>query len=104
MEREVLFVAGAGLVSVAIRLAPELWLRGRAPPTTLAKALPWLPVVIAGTMVGVLHLGAAPDDRLPYVLAAVPAGATLLWRRSFYLPLVTGAVALAALRWAGFAG
>lgn len=92
-------MALAGLVSVAIRLAPEAWLRGREPPGPLARALPWLPVVVAGALVGVLHLGAAAEARWEYVLAAIPAGLTLLWRRSFYLPLVTGAATLALLRY-----
>lgn len=98
MQGEWLLVLGAGLVSALIRLAPEAWLRGRAPPSTLARALPWLPVVVAGALVGVLHLGAASDDRAHYVLAAIPAGLTLLWKRSFYLPLAVGAVSLALLR------
>ncbi|HWG89597.1 MAG TPA: AzlD domain-containing protein [Candidatus Thermoplasmatota archaeon] len=97
---------GAGLVSVAIRLAPEAWLRGRAPPGPLARALPWLPVVMAGAFVAVLHLDVAADKRALYLIAAIPAGLTLLWVRSFYLPLVTGAVTLALLRWwsPGFLG
>lgn len=98
MQGEWLLVAGAGLVSAAIRLAPEAWLRGRAPPDALARALPWLPVVVAGALVGVLHLGAAPALRNEYLVAAIPAAATLALRRSFYLPLAAGAVALAALR------
>jgi branched-subunit amino acid transport protein len=98
VEGEWLLVLGAGAASVAIRLAPEAWLRGRAPPKVLADALPWLPIAVAGALVGVLHLGAAGDVRWQYVIAAVPAGATLLWRRSFYLPLVAGAATLAALR------
>lgn len=93
-----LLVAGAGLVSVFVRLLPEAWLRGRTPPETLARALPWVPVVVAGALVGVLHLGAAADVRGEYVLAAIPASLTLLWRRSFYLPLVVGAATLALLR------
>lgn len=95
---EWLLVAGAGLVSVVIRLAPEAWLRGRAPPALLARALPWLPVSVAGALAGVLHFGASPEVRVEYLLAAVPAGLTLLWRRSFYFPLLTGAAALALLR------
>lgn len=98
MQGEWLVVAGAAIVSVAIRLAPEAWLRGRAPPAALARALPWLPVVVAGALVGVLHLGAPAELRWQYLVAAVPAGATLMWRRSFYLPLVVGALTLAALR------
>ena len=99
MQGEWLFVAAAGLASAAIRLAPEAWLRGRAPPGPLARALPWLPVVVAGALVGVLHLGAPPAVRWQYLIAAVPAGLTLLWKRSFYLPLVAGAATLAVLRW-----
>lgn len=96
-----LLVALAGGASVAIRLAPELWLRGREPPRVLADALPWVPVAVAGALVAVLHLGAPPAVRVEYLIAAVPAAATLLWRRSFYLPLVVGALTLAALRaWA----
>lgn len=45
-----------------------------------------------------LHLGAPADVRWQYAIAAVPAGLTLLWRRSFYLPLVAGAATLALLR------
>jgi len=82
-----------------MRLAPELWLRGRPPPGPLARALPWLPVCVAGALVGVLHLGAASDLRAQYLVAAVPAALTLLWKRSFYLPLIVGAATLAALRW-----
>lgn len=93
-------VLGAGLASLALRVAPEAWLRGRAPPPALAQALPWLPVVVAGTLVGVLHLGAEGDLRWQYVVAAVPAGLTLLWRRTFYLPLLAGAATLALLRFA----
>ncbi|HUR69320.1 MAG TPA: AzlD domain-containing protein [Candidatus Thermoplasmatota archaeon] len=89
---------GAGAASVAIRLAPEMWLRGRAPPTALARALPWLPVVVAGALAGILHFGAPPDVRSQYLIAAIPAGSTLLWRRSFYLPLLAGAATLALLR------
>lgn len=97
MQGEWLVVLGAGVVSAFIRLAPEAWLRGREPPRALARALPWLPVVVAGTLAGALHLASA-DTRWEYLIAAVPAGATLLWRRSFYLPLVAGAVTLALLR------
>lgn len=92
---------GAGLVCVLIRLAPEAWLRGRPPPPALARTLPWVPVVVAGALAGVLHLGAAPGLREQYLLAAIPAAATLLWRRTFYLPLVVGAATLALLRWLG---
>lgn len=99
MEGEWWIVLGAGGVSALLRLAPEAWLRGRAPPGPLARALPWLPVIVAGTLVGVLHLGAARDLRWQYAIAAVPAAATLLWRRSFYIPLVVGAATLALLRW-----
>lgn len=91
-------VLGAGAASAALRLAPEIWLRGREPPTALARALPWLPVVVAGTLVGVLHLGADAALRWQYVLAAIPAGLTLLWRRTFYLPLLAGAATLALIR------
>ncbi|HWH08435.1 MAG TPA: AzlD domain-containing protein [Candidatus Thermoplasmatota archaeon] len=98
MEGEWLLVLGAGLASAALRLAPEAWLRGRAPPPLLRESLAWLPVVVAGALVGVLHLGAAADVRAQYILASVPAGLTLLWRRSFYLPLVAGAATLALLR------
>lgn len=98
MQGEWWIVLGAGGVSVLMRLAPEAWLRGRAPPGPVARALPWLPVVVAGTLVGVLHLGAPADDRTFYVLAAIPAAATLLWRRTFYVPLLVGAAALTLLR------
>lgn len=98
MVNEWLIVAGAGVVSIAIRLAPEAWLRGRAPPLALARALPWLPVVVAGALVGVLHFGAEGALRTEYVIAAIPAALTLVWRRSFYLPLLAGAVTLALLR------
>lgn len=98
LERAWIVVVGAGLASVALRLAPELWLRGRAPPTLLARSLPWLPVIVAGALAGVLHLGAADDLRWQYLIAAVPAGLTLLWKRSFYLPLIVGAATLALLR------
>lgn len=93
-----LLVVGAGAVSVLVRLLPEAWLRGRAPPSALARALPWVPVVVAGALVGVLHLGAPTDVRWQYVMAAVPAALTLLWRRSFYIPLLVGATVLAAIR------
>lgn len=93
-----LVVLATGAASVAIRVAPELWLRGRAPPAPVARALPWVPVAVAGALAGALHLGAPADVRWQYAVAAVPAAATLLWRRSFYLPLVAGAVTLAALR------
>lgn len=97
-----MLVAAAGLACIAIRIAPEAWLRGRAPPGPLARALPWVPVVVSGALVGVLHLG-DPAVRAEYAMAAVPAAATLLWRRSFYLPLLAGAVTLAALRaWGSF--
>lgn len=98
MQAEWLLVIGAGAASIAIRLAPEAWLRGRAPPPFLARALPWLPVVVAGALAGVLHLGAPPALRWEYVVAAIPAALTLLWRRSFYLPLLAGAATLALLR------
>ena len=91
-------VLGAALLSAAIRLAPELWLRGRAPPGPLARTLPWLPIAVAGTFVGLLHLGAAPAVRTGYLIAAIPAALTLLWRRTFYVPLLVGAATLAALR------
>lgn len=98
MQPEWILVLGAGIVSIALRLAPEAWLRGREPPTLLARSLPWLPVIVAGALVGVLHLGAADDVRAQYLIAAVPAGLTLLWKRSFYLPLIVGALTLAILR------
>jgi len=99
VQGEWFLVLAAGGASAALRLAPEGWIRGRAPPKLLANALPWLPVVVAGALVGVLHLGAPTSLRWQYAIAAVPAGATLLWRRSFYLPLVAGAATLAILRW-----
>ncbi|MGB0652628.1 MAG: AzlD domain-containing protein [Thermoplasmatota archaeon] len=86
-----------GLVSIAIRLLPEALLRGREPPIWIAVGLPWLPVAVAGTFVGVMHL----DDaalRLEYVVAGGLGALTLLWRRTFYLPLVVGAVTLAVWR------
>lgn len=95
---EWILVLGAGAASILLRLAPEVWLRGRAPPTALARALPWLPVAVAGALVGVLHLGAPSALRWEYLVAAVPAALTLLWRRSFYLPLLAGAATLALLR------
>lgn len=98
MRPEWILVLGAGAVSIALRLAPEAWLRGREPPTLLARSLPWLPVIVAGALVGVLHLGAASDVRWQYLIAAVPAGLTLLWKRSFYVPLIVGAATLAILR------
>ena len=98
MQGEWLLVLGAGLASALLRLAPEAWLRGRAPPPLLRDSLVWLPVVVAGALVGVLHLGAAGDVRWEYLVASVPAGLTLLWRRSFYLPLVAGALTLGILR------
>lgn len=98
MDREWLLVLGIGLASVALRLLPEAWLRGRAPPAPVAAALPWLPACVAGTMLGVLHFGVGPALRLEYLAAAAAAGLTLLWRRSFYLPIVAGAVVLALLR------
>jgi branched-subunit amino acid transport protein len=91
-------VLAIGLVSAAIRLLPEAWLRGRAPPRFVADALPWLPACVAGALLGALHFGAPADDRLPYLLAAAAASLTLLWRRSFYLPIVAGALVLALLR------
>lgn len=91
-------VGGAAAVSVLIRLAPEILLRGRAPPGPVAETLPWLPVAVVGVFVGVVHLGAAPDVRVEYLIAAVPAALTLLWRRTFYLPLAIGALTLAVLR------
>jgi len=93
-----LLVLGAAVVSVAIRLAPELWLRGRAPPGPLARTLPWLPIAVAGAFVGLLHIGAPPAVRLEYAVAAVPAALTLLWRRTFYVPILAGAATLALLR------
>lgn len=93
-----LLVLGIGLASAAIRLLPELWLRGREPPALVRDALPWLPACVAGTLLGVLHFGAEPALRLEYLVAAGAASATLLWRRSFYLPIVAGALALALLR------
>lgn len=98
LTTEWLVVLAAAAVSVAIRLAPEAWLRGREPPKVVRDALPWVPVVVAGALVGVLHLGADADVRWEYLIAAVPAGLTLLWRRSFYLPLLAGAATLALLR------
>lgn len=92
-----LLVASA-VVSALIRLLPELWLRGEEPPGPLARVLPWLPVAVAGVFVGVLHIGAEPHLRLAYVLAAVPAGLSLLWRRSFFIPILVGAFSLALLR------
>lgn len=100
MQPEWILVLGAGAASIALRLAPEAWLRGREPPPLLARSLPWLPVIVAGALVGVLHMGAASDVRWQYLIAAVPAGLTLLWKRSFYLPLIVGAATLAVLRWA----
>lgn len=98
MEPEWILVLGGGAASIALRLAPEAWLRGREPPGLLARSLPWLPVLVAGALVGVLHLGAAQDVRAQYLIAAVPAGLTLLWKRSFYLPLIVGAITLALIR------
>lgn len=98
MQAEWLLVLGAGAASIALRLAPEAWLRGREPPTLLARSLPWLPVIVAGALAGVLHLGAPTDMRWQYLVAAIPAGLTLLWKRSFYLPLIVGAATLAILR------
>ncbi|MHB8606206.1 MAG: AzlD domain-containing protein [Thermoplasmatota archaeon] len=93
-----LLAGAAGAVTIAIRLLPEAWLRGREPAPFLARTLPWVPVAVAGALIGVLHLGAASGVRVGYLLAAIPAAATLLWRRSFYFPIVAGAVTLALLR------
>lgn len=54
--------------------------------------------MVAGALAGALHLSAEGDARWQYLVAAVPAGLTLLWRRSFYLPLVAGAATLALIR------
>lgn len=99
MQGEWLLVLGAGGVAILIRLVPEVLLRGHAPPGVIARALPWLPVVVAGTLAGVLHLGAPSAVRWEYVVAAVPAALTIAWRRSFYLPLLAGAATLALLRY-----
>ena len=101
MDREWALVLAIGAVSVAIRLLPEAWLRGRAPPKVVADALPWLPACVAGALLGVLHFGAPTGVQVEYLLAAAAASLTLLWRRSFYLPIVAGALALALLRNAG---
>lgn len=101
MQVEWIIVLGGGLLSVAIRLAPEAWLRGREPPKTIARTLPWLPVAVAGALAAVLHLDQPGDLRTEYLIAAVPAALTLLWKRSFYLPLLVGAATLAVLRWLG---
>jgi branched-subunit amino acid transport protein len=93
-----LLVLAIGGVSAVIRLLPEAWLRGRAPPKAVADALPWLPACVAGALLGVLHFGAPPDARADYLLAAAAASLTLLWRRSFYLPILAGALTLALLR------
>lgn len=98
MDREWAVALAIGLVSVAIRLLPEAWLRGRAPPKAVADALPWLPACVAGALLGVLHFGAPPDMRFDYLMAAGAASLTLLWRRSFYLPILAGALVLALLR------
>lgn len=98
MSYEWAIVLGGGLASLALRWAPELWLRDRQPPTLIADALPWLPVTVAGTMAGLLHLGAAPELRLEYLAAAAVGSLSLLWRRSFYLPLFLGALTLALWR------
>jgi branched-subunit amino acid transport protein AzlD len=98
MADEWLLVLGIGLASAAIRLVPELWLRGREPPPLVRDALPWLPACVAGTLLGVLHFGAPSGLRLEYLAAAGAASLTLLWRRSFYLPIAAGAVVLAVWR------
>lgn len=99
MEAELwLVILGGGLLSVAIRLAPEAWLRGREPPSAIARVLPWLPVAVAGALAAVLHLDQPADLRWQYLVAAVPAALTLLWKRTFYLPLIVGAATLALLR------
>lgn len=85
-------------VSTLIRIWPELILRGREPPRWVRAALPWLPVAVAGTFVGIMHIGAEPTVRLEYLVAGAAGGLTLLWRRTFYGPLVVGAAVLALLR------
>jgi branched-subunit amino acid transport protein len=91
-------VLAIGTVSVVVRLIPEAWLRGRAPPQVVADALPWLPACVAGALLGALHFGAPSEVQVEYLLAAGAASLTLLWRRSFYLPIVAGALVLALLR------
>ena len=81
-----------------IRFGPELWLGDDDPPGFLRDALPWLPVAVCGTMAGILHLGADASVRYEYLGAAAVGGLTLLWRRTFYVPLVAGAVFLALWR------
>ena len=98
MPSEWALVVGAGAVSITIRLLPEIWLRGKEPPGPLARSLPWLPVCVAGALVGLLHAGAPAGEHLAYLVAGVVAALTLLVRRSFYLPLVAGAATLALLR------
>lgn len=98
MPADGLLVLAIGGVSALIRLLPEAWLRGRAPPKIVADALPWLPACVAGALLGVLHFGAPADARAGYLLAAAAASLTLLWRRSFYLPIAAGALVLALLR------
>lgn len=98
MDAEWALVLAIGLVSAAIRLLPEAWLRGRAPPQAVADALPWLPACVSGALLGVLHFGAPADVQVEYLLAALAASLTLLWRRSFYLPILAGALTLALVR------
>ena len=76
-----LLVAGIAAVSMAIRLVPELLLHGRPPPKAVADSLPWLPVTVSGTLLGVLHFDVPDGSQLPYLAAGVVAAATLLWRR-----------------------
>lgn len=90
--------AAVAVVSTLIRIWPELVLRGREPPAWVRAALPWLPVAVAGTFVGIMHFGAAPAVRIEYILAGAAGALTLLWRRTFYGPLVVGALTLALVR------
>ena len=90
-----LAVAG---VSTLIRLWPEAVLRGREPPAWVRDALPWLPVAVSGAFVGIMHFGAEADLRIDYLLAGGAGALTLLWRRTFYGPLIVGALVLAIMR------
>lgn len=85
-------------MSLLIRFGPELWLGDRDPPGMITDALPWLPIAVVATMAGILHFGADPALRLEYLAAAALGGLTLIWRQSFYLPLLVGAAFLATYR------
>lgn len=84
--------------AITVRAVPLIFLHEREAPDWLKRMMPWLPITIAGTFLGVLHVGVA-GARIELIIAGLAAGVSVMIVRNLYLPVAVGAATLAAIRY-----